>query len=452
MFKTNKMTSQCTCGYSHPQMVYTRAPVIKKVEFVPECKIPSPMIKQIREILNLTGVDRWHSTGFTGNNVNVAIMDTGLDIHEYYKKSLGQGGITFERKGYHGTHVAGIVHSMAPGATLIDYQISIDDSFLNSLTSLAFNSILRSNIDVVNISSGADMFLGTPEGKYELGEKYVDINDIWEAFEKAGIMVVISAGNNSSSTDAIFKQMASTYSLSSTDFDYHYGSKICKPTRNKWPITVTSCRLDGIFSDFNSVSRGVQCMSFGDEIWSCVGTSEYITRSGTSMSTPQVSGILAVMLSFMKIRYPTMSKSLRATIVRKYLLNECTIRNVPDMIERLPVNTTFIKYYNMINRYEKLVSYSPSYRETVIRCINDFMKEIGIDIINNNFQFTTLGKQCIQISGDYETKLKAYRDLSYGIIRKFTTLSLGYGIVSLKSTLFIPNDTKFIIRKDPFEL
>jgi subtilisin family serine protease len=103
------------------------------------------------------GIEPWHHLGFTGNGVEVAVLDVGFAGHESYlgtelptrvrTESAGGGIVSSD----HGTAVAEVVYDLAPRAKLVLYQFLTDQEFLAAVADLE-----SMHVDVVNASIGFD--------------------------------------------------------------------------------------------------------------------------------------------------------------------------------------------------------------------------------------------------------------------------------------------------------
>lgn len=424
--------------------------------------IPQHVEEQQTLVRDRTGASRLHEMGFYGQNVRIGMMDYAPDPHKFYAHSL-ETGLSFGTTGFHGTHIAGIIHNIAPNSKIVSFETFVSGATSQSIFSSCLTAVVNSDIDVLNISSGGDMILGSSETLYVYNGRVMNIDGIWEDLSRRGILVVLSSGNRGSLDENLFKQLASTYCLCPTDTDYHLGQSLKLPMRNKWPITVTSCDLDMKISGFNSVNKGVMCMSYGEKIESCVGTEEYVARSGTSMAAPQVTAILGLLLSYMKHTYPTMEKVTRAQIVRQYLLNCATYRDIPRMMSTLTLPPDFKAHSDEI-----LGLLSQKRTSEAVAAIDRYMKCCGYKVVESNPQFSTLGGICERSErpGDCgrprghepwgsrsdEAKIHAFQQMMSGLIRKYTTLSVGYGLVNVHAFKSIPSRIEAIPTKQPFEL
>ena len=156
--------------------------------------------------------DVWNyngSTGYTGNGVVVAILDTGVNYnHVDIAGSMWDGGPEFPYHGYdivnhdndpmddymHGTHCAGIVAGqgnagtqtgIAPGAKIMAVKIMDDTGYGND----------RNIIDGIEFSlaHGADI-LSCSFGDPETGG-YAIYRQLYETVLDAGVVAAVAAGN-----------------------------------------------------------------------------------------------------------------------------------------------------------------------------------------------------------------------------------------------------------------
>jgi len=100
-----------------PQPTVTR---LASTEALSESHLPPGAI--------LTGATRLRSLDLRGQNVKVAVIDSGIDADHVgfnnkvvYKQWYREG--TPLSRDDHGTHVAGTIHFMAPEAELYDYRV-----------------------------------------------------------------------------------------------------------------------------------------------------------------------------------------------------------------------------------------------------------------------------------------------------------------------------------------
>jgi len=230
-----------------------------------------------------------HSRGITGSNVGVAILDTGAFPHQdlkhltAFQDYVNHRSVFYDDSG-HGTHVAGIVGSHRIGAAPECYLFIL--KVLNQNGEGKTSHVLQGihwaiehkkvyNIRILNISIGTTSRRGNPN-QFLLDA----VNRAWDY----GIVVVSAAGNQGP-----------------------YPQSITTPGISPKIITVGSCD-DHLLNSFSRSYSGrgptVSCVrkpdvvAPGSRVVSCLNRrSGYVEKSGTSMATPFVSGILALLLA-----------------------------------------------------------------------------------------------------------------------------------------------------------
>ena len=212
-----------------------------------------------------------------GGGIKVAVLDTGVDIDHPDLGGAVVGDQDFTGDGIedvngHGTHVAGIIAArlnsvgfvgVAPRADLLIGKV------LNNQGRGSFSAIAE-GIDWA-VGEGADiisMSLGGP----------VSDNALYRSIHTAlanGRIVVCAAGNDGS--------------LFSNSIGY--------PGREGGVISVGAHDRNGNPAGFSSRGGEVDLMAPGTDIWSSYRNGGYAKLSGTSMATPFVSGICALILA-----------------------------------------------------------------------------------------------------------------------------------------------------------
>jgi serine protease AprX len=308
----------------------------------------------LRESVASIRADVAFAAGYTGQGIGVAIMDSGInglnpDV-AYPSKTVANvkftgdladatdddgtprpgGGLYVENlantdnSSGHGTHVAGIVagsgastfgayRGVAPGAHLVGLGVGEGTSIVNlsilQATDWLIENAARYNVQVMNASWGSN-------GAFDPADP---VNEAMSAIHDAGITVVFAAGNEGPE--------ANTLNRRSVNPDVISVAASCKigvvdPTNSQ---TMCSDGRSRVLADFSS--RGIS----GDPLWhpditapgtlivstrSSTGTlmngldapsdarrcnigvqnlQNYTCASGTSMASPHVAGVAALM-------------------------------------------------------------------------------------------------------------------------------------------------------------
>lgn len=198
--------------------------------------------------------------------VVVAVIDSGMDEdHEVFTdvplktgwNTITESTAMLDDVG-HGTHIAGIIASNAPGVTIAPYKIV--DSKGGKLSNVleAFAKAIEDEVDVVNASFG----LGTASYALEtLVEKAYD----------QGILVVSAAGNSGKDTGFYPAGYAQTIAVGSVDAGGH---KLTSSNYGSW----------------------VDVAAYGYRVKSSIPDNKYGYKTGTSQSTAFVSAAVARLL------------------------------------------------------------------------------------------------------------------------------------------------------------
>ncbi len=237
-----------------------------------------------------------NSEGLTGRNITAAVLDTGIaDIYDFrgrikgFKDVVGGKSRPYDDNA-HGSHVSGIFggrQGIAPGAGLVGVKV-LDNLGRGSSADLlaglqwVYENREKYKIRIVNLSVGTG-----------ISDSFDPLVSAVEALWDAGIVVVAAAGNEGPAPGSVTSPGTSRKVITVGCLD---DSKKC----SIW---------DRSAKDFSGRGPTKDCiikpdvLAPGAEIYSCSNTGEYIPLSGTSMSTPIVSGAAALLLE----KYPELT-------------------------------------------------------------------------------------------------------------------------------------------------
>lgn len=212
---------------------------------------------------------------FDGEDVNVYVIDTGIDVtnpdfggRATFVENLTGDGIDDDCHG-HGTHVAGTVGSdtygIAKKAKLFAYKVfsctggAPFSRIISAIDKATAHALASGKRSVINMSLGGGFFK--------------PVNDAVEASVASGIHHAISAGN--SNADACGFSPASAPSA----------------------VTVASSTITDARSSFSNWGTCVDIFAPGSGITSWDDSENPWTISGTSMAAPHVAGVMALKLA-----------------------------------------------------------------------------------------------------------------------------------------------------------
>lgn len=265
----------------------------------------------MKEVRNIVHCNEVHRQGILGNNIGVAILDTGCSNHMdlqhcvTVRKSFIRENRNDSQMGYsrnttniegndsngHGTHVAGIIAGsgkaskgkymgIAPMARLVVCQVLDGNgggSIPNFVNALEWIKNVREqyNIRIINISVGGEV------GQSHMEDKLIScVEELWHD----GIAVVVAAGNNGPKPGTITMPGSSKKVI--TVGSYEERMRRIEPYSGRGPTK--QCIMKP------------EILAPGKNIISCNKERSYKTLSGTSMAAPVVSGALALYLD----KYP----------------------------------------------------------------------------------------------------------------------------------------------------
>ena len=229
---------------------------------------------------------------YTGKNIGVCLLDTGISDHPDFKGRIQMfvDFISNKKTPYddngHGTHVAGILcgdgsasggkyKGVAPGCRIIAVKVLDRMGNGNKEDVLrAFQWILKNyqkyRVRIVNISVGTIYRTWCDHHLLSQG-----VEELWDQ----GLVVVAAAGNQGPKPGSITAPGSSKKVITVGSSDMLIGSA---GVSGRGPTFECVCKPD--------------LVAPGNRITSCLPGGGYGIKSGTSMSTPFISGAIARMM------------------------------------------------------------------------------------------------------------------------------------------------------------
>lgn len=240
--------------------------------------------------VNIIDAPKFWDRGRKGENITIAVIDTGCDITHINLKDriVGVRNFTDDDKGNtsivtdyvgHGTHVAGIIAAseigngvvgVAPKANLLIIKaLSKNGGNYNWIVD-GINYSVKQNVNIISMSLG---------GKYD----DIALHDAIKNAVNKGILVVCAAGNDG---DAKAK---------TTELSY--------PAAYNEVISVGSINANKESSRFSASNNQVDLLAPGQGynnrgILSTAPGNKFAEMQGTSMATPHVAGALALIINW----------------------------------------------------------------------------------------------------------------------------------------------------------
>lgn len=232
------------------------------------------------------GIDRIGSrlvnaVGNTGKGIRIGILDTGVDYTHPDLSNNYKGGYNFVDNNTdarddngHGTHVAGIVAAedndigvvgVAPDAYI--YSVRVLDFAATGTASditAGLEWCLDNNMQIVNMS------LGSCQDSISV-ERAIDV------LYNNGILLIAAAGNSGNGIGT--------------------GDSIDNPARYNSVMAVGATDINDNRASFSSTGPKLEISAPGKDIYSLLPGNKYASLSGTSMASPHVTGVAALIMS-----------------------------------------------------------------------------------------------------------------------------------------------------------
>jgi serine protease len=301
--------SAITC--SHPESAYA-----KEITGIDAAGGPTatndPLIRAQWGLSQIKAPAAW-ARGARGEGATIAVLDTGVDLAHPDLAGKLTGGTDFVTLGDqcpgpqdengHGTHVAGIaaaatgngigVAGTAPAAKVIPVRVLAADGG-EPEAGTAYRAIrwaADNGADVINLSLGGLPLLDYADGSDEEGEQAVDY-----AWSK-GAVVVAAAGNESfplCSYPSAAKRAVCVAATDSFGAPTFYSNFPATPDGN---VAVRAPGGEGsqVFCEYSGDVWSTVWPEEAVDASSCGDFKGYETFSGTSMATPFVAGVAALL-------------------------------------------------------------------------------------------------------------------------------------------------------------
>ena len=240
--------------------------------------IPTPTPTQILP----WGIDRIDAELVTvdnqfGVNVKVGVIDTGIDLAHPDLAGIVKGGVntinTYKSGSYaddngHGTHVAGIIAALDNSFGVVGVSSAVQlysIKVLNKQGSGYLSDVIEglqwaanNGMQVVNMSLGSKTYVQSFE------------DAVNAAYDK-GVVLVAAAGNES--------------------------GPVSYPAAFDNVIAVSATDVNNNIAGFSNFGSQIDVAAPGVSIYSTYKGSAYATLSGTSMASPHVAGVAALVLT-----------------------------------------------------------------------------------------------------------------------------------------------------------
>ena len=222
---------------------------------------------------NMIGTQYAHQLGEYGDDVVVAVMDTGIDYnHPDLKDRMWEGiGYNFvdnsndpmDNDG-HGTHVAGIVASVAPNARLMALKVMEEEGGRWVEVAQAIKFARDNGADIITMSFGGEQSPMARATQIQMNFAY-----------QQGVLMVAAAGNDN------------------TDRKMY-------PAANEQVIAVSALDRNMDKASYSNYGDWIELAAPGgdgsERIISTIPGDSYGYKMGTSMACPFVTGVAALMM------------------------------------------------------------------------------------------------------------------------------------------------------------
>ena len=297
--------------------------------------------------------------------VTVGVIDTGIDdthpdlvgrVDTSRSVSCGHNGIASQAYGawrddyFHGTHVAGIIAAnhngigidgIAPDTTLVSIKASNEDQLMYpEYVTCGFMWAASHGVDIVNNSYSMDPWVYWSSSDPEQAAGLEAATRAIAYAQGRGLAVIASAGNDGMDNDNVTTDSGSPTDLDTPIKDRPASGGVKVPAMVEGVSQVSAATRTNPETkpewatlkraDFSNYGTSIDFTAPGQDIYSTVPTSLYASgyakTSGTSMATPHITGIAALI----KATHPGFRGKQITDLMRKQAAMEYTRLEAPD--------------------------------------------------------------------------------------------------------------------------
>lgn len=289
----------------------------EKKEFDIYTKAKKEYLEKLKEITDATDLKFAYNLNYNSSEL---IGDNPANPNE---RNYGSPLMKLTPNLGHGTHVAGII------AAQRNNQIGVDGIADNVLIMPILATTAAGDErdkDIANairyaVNNGAKVINMSFSKRFSPDKKVVD--EAIRYAEKRNVLIVHAAGNDGEDID-----IAENYHYPIAI--YENGKRATNFITVGWSRSKFDYRLAHPYSDYGA--KNVDIFAPGSDIFSTVPDNSYDFKSGSSMATPMVSGVAALLLSY----FPTLTSAQVRDIILKSSFKPETIVNKPGTKIEVP--------------------------------------------------------------------------------------------------------------------